>query len=77
MKDFKLIEHTLIPASLFALNMSVVHLLYLLSIHTIFSLTSILVLLATAILIAGVSIKKKILMIAGTLIYFLSVLLSF
>lgn len=77
MKDFKLVEHNLIPASLFALNMSVVHLLYLLFVSTIFSLNTIVVLLTTLVLIAGIRMKKKSLMIPGSLAYLLALLLSF
>ncbi len=77
MKDFKLLEHNLIPASLFALNMSIVHLTYLLFINNILSVATMLVFLSTVVMIAGVIMKKKALMIPGALIYLLVLALSF
>lgn len=71
MKDFKLLEHNLIPASLFALNISIAHLIYLLFINNILSVATMLVFLSTIVMIAGVIMKKKALMIPGALVYLL------
>lgn len=76
MKDFKLLEHNLIPLSLFALNMSVVHLLYLLFINNILSFTTLLVFSSTIVLIAGVIRKEKMLMIPGALVYIIALFFS-
>ncbi|HEY1008539.1 MAG: hypothetical protein ACO1NS_10050 [Daejeonella sp.] len=76
MKDFKLVEHNLIPLSLFALNISVVHLLYLLFIDNILSFTTLLVFSSTIVLVAGVIRKEKVLMIPGALVYTIVLLFS-
>lgn len=77
MKDFKLLEHNLIPCSLFILNMSAVHLIYLFFMNYISSVTTMLVFSCTIVLIAGVIMKKKILLIPGAIIYLLTLILSF
>lgn len=77
MKDFKLLEHNLIPVSLFALNMSIVHLIYLLFMNNIMSVITTLVISCTIVLIAGVIMKKKILMIPAAIIYLIALIFSF
>lgn len=72
MKDFKLIEHNLIPFSLFVLNMSIVHLIYLLFMNYIFSTATILIFSSNVFLIAGVLMKNKVLMIIAGPLYLLT-----
>lgn len=76
MKDFKLIEHNLIPVSLFALNMSIVHLIYLLFINNILSIITFTVLVCTSVLIAGIILKNKLLMSIGAIIYLIALVFS-
>ncbi len=76
MKDFKLLEHNLIPVSLFALNMSIVHLLYLLFVNNILSVVTVLVFSSTIVLVTGVVMKKKMLMIPGSLVYVVALIFS-
>ena len=74
-KDFKLIEHNLIPGSLFVLNMSLVHIIYLNFAGQLFSIPSLVVSLCTAILAAGVFQKSKVMMLPGIVIYIISLIL--
>ncbi len=76
MKDFKLLEHNLIPCSLFVLNISVVHLIYLLFINNTQSLITLLAFSCTIFLIAGVVMKKKYLMIFPAITYMLLLFLA-
>lgn len=77
MKDFKLIEHNLIPVSLFALNMSIVHLIYLLFMNNILSVITFTVLACTSVLIAGIILKNKLLMTIGAIVYIIALAFSF
>lgn len=70
-RDFKLLEHTLIPLALFALNVSSVHLIYLLFMERFFSVQGLLVALCTIALVAGVVKKNKLVMVPAIVLYLL------
>ena len=73
-KDFKLLEHILIPAALFALNCAAVHLLYLLFMGDMRE-SGALVVILTVSLAVGIFQKNKYLLVpaiagyAGVLIF--------
>jgi hypothetical protein len=74
-KSIQLTEHILVPLVLACLNIGVVHLLYLLSGQgAAFSGNSILVALALVLLTGGI-INKKQWLLAGSVVFYLAVLL--
>lgn len=68
-RDFKLLEHTLVPLALFALNVSSVHLIYLLFMGRSLSVPGILVAVCTLVMGVGVVKKKKFLMVVAMVLY--------
>ena len=68
-RDFKLLEHTLIPLALFALNVSSVHLLYQLFMGRFSSTPCVLVAICTFLMVAGVVKKNKFLMVPAMVLY--------
>jgi uncharacterized membrane protein YqjE len=76
MKEFKLVEHNLIPLSLFVLNLSVVQLIYLVFMAKLASLLAFIILASTIVLIAGVVKKNKYLMAPAMTIYILALIFS-
>lgn len=77
MKEFKLIEHNLIPLTLFMLNISVVHVIYLIYISQLYSGHAILITASTVVMTVGVVRKSKWMMIPASLIYLIALVLSF
>ena len=75
-RDFKLLEHTLIPLALFALNVSSVHLIYLLFMGRFFSMLGFLVAVCTIVMVAGVLKKNKFLMAPAMVLYLLVLVFS-
>ena len=75
-KDFKLLEHTLIPAALFALNCSLIQLLYLLFMQATLSPSFPYVLICTMALLAGIIRKNKYLLVPALIAYALVLVLS-
>ncbi len=76
MKEFKLVEHNLIPLSLFVLNLSVVQIIYLAFSAKLFSVIAFIVLFCTLILVAGVARKNKYLMAPAIMAYILTLIFS-
>lgn len=68
-KDFKLIEHYLIPISLFMLNFAIVHFIFLNFYQQTFSITAILVLLCILFGTGGILKKNKVFMFSSSLLY--------
>ena len=75
-RDFKLLEHTLIPAALVTLNCSVVHLLYLLFMEEMLSPSGSYVLICTVALLAGIFRKNKYLILPALIAYGVVLVLS-
>ena len=75
-RDFKLLEHTLIPLALFVLNISSVHLLYQLFMGRFISVPSVLVAVCTVVMGAGVVKKNKFLMVPGVVLYLVVLVVS-
>ncbi|NEU09360.1 hypothetical protein GZH53_13630 [Flavihumibacter sp. R14] len=75
-KDFKLLEHILIPVALFAINLSTVHLIYLSFMEKLFSASGAPVAICTALLLAGIVRKDKFLMLPAAILYTCLLVLS-
>ena len=75
-RDFKLLEHTLIPLALFILNMSSVHLLYQLFMGRFLSVPCVLVVVCTLLMVAGVLKKNKFLMVPAMVLYLVVLVVS-
>lgn len=76
MKEFKLVEHNLIPLSLFVLNLSIVQLIYLVFMAKLVSLLPFIILVSTIVLITGVAKKNKYLMVPAMAIYIIAFIFS-
>ncbi len=75
-RDFNLLEHTLIPLALFALNISSVHLIYQLFMGRLFSVSCVLVAVCTLVMAAGVVKKSKFLMVPAMVLYLVVLVVS-
>jgi len=75
-RDFKLLEHTLIPLALFVLNVSLVHLLYQFFMGRFLSVPCVLVGVCTFVMVTGVLRKNKFLMVPAMVLYLLVLVFS-
>jgi len=75
MKDFRLVQHTLIPVALFAVNLAVVHFIYLLA-EFRYDYLMAAVLLCLGTLATGILKQQKYLLLAGISGYLLLFIFS-
>lgn len=75
--DFSLIEHYLVPAALVLLNICVMHFIYIISTRgLVIDGYSIFVCISFALLLAGVMLKKKVILSTAVMAYPLIIILT-
>ena len=67
MKEFRLIQHNLIPLALILVNISLVHLIYAFSCSE--AASGFIVMVCLAVLLSGTALKNKYLLLGGIAIY--------